>query len=421
MIKVKEKDFRRYIYLVLLTIIGIVSHDSVATLIVCALQVVIIISKAKFSFVSVFVFILNYCLIPEFIAYGGGVVPGLLGLNYIKTYYFELFYCCTALNLISGAFVFYTNFLKNEKAIYSTNYNFSTITVRVMAVVSIILTILIFPYLSFGFDTTNRFNSGIISFSGWSCIPFFLLSLGLLSKKCKKMVYGTTLFVCFWYVLHGERVDVLGLFVFFILVYFNSGEQVSKNRFKIKFKMGIIALSFFIILIFVGVARSGNEFSFIYVIQSLFAQQTACDVVNVFNAAVDSCYRNKLFKGITYLSYLINCIPMVEDKYSFERLISKAEYHSVGGGLFFAEPIANFGFAFCVFEIILYFFLINKLIKRKTQYRSLVFAELCLSIFRTAWYGLNYPIVTILYFVPFVLVFNNMTIKGANIPRIRED
>ena len=83
-------------------------------------------------------------------------------------------------------------------------------------------------------------------------------------------------------------------------------------------------------------------------------------------------------------------------------------YRSAGGGIFFAEPVANYGFIFCGFVCIIYFCLVAWLIKKHRKYECFVYIELCLSIFRSAWYGLNYPIVTILYFVPFVLVLDRI-------------
>lgn len=71
-------------------------------------------------------------------------------------------------------------------------------------------------------------------------------------------------------------------------------------------------------------------------------------------------------------------------------------------------PIANFGVGFaCVFSAF-YILLLVSVIRKRTRYRYMVYAAICITIFRSAWYGLNYPIITILYFAPALLVAYNL-------------
>ena len=46
-------------------------------------------------------------------------------------------------------------------------------------------------------------------------------------------------------------------------------------------------------------------------------------------------------------------------------------YRSAGGGIFFAEPVANYGFIFCGFVCIIYFCLVAWLIKKHRKYECL--------------------------------------------------
>lgn len=52
----------------------------------------------------------------------------------------------------------------------------------------------------------------------------------------------------------------------------------------------------------------------------------------------------------------------------------------------------------------------------------MVYAALCITIFRTAWYGLNYPIIAILYFAPAILfatrLINRKKLGGYNIDEV---
>ena len=50
--------------------------------------------------------------------------------------------------------------------------NISKNTVNIISIMAVVITIMIFPSLPH-FDMENRFNTGILPFTGWSCIPFF--------------------------------------------------------------------------------------------------------------------------------------------------------------------------------------------------------------------------------------------------------
>lgn len=403
-VRIDRKSSCLFLLLLITVLFGCVTKSAAICLGCAVIQVIMVCWKAGLSFLSAFCFIINYCLLPQYIAYTGGNVFGLLGLGYIKIYFFELCYCCYALNTVIFSFIVFTSFIRNERKVFKKNYSFSHTTVILLSIAAVLLTLLIFPDIPLGFNVENRFNRGIIPFSGWSCIPFFLLSLGLLSQKRKKIVYSATGFVCLWYMMHGERVDVIGMLFFIAMVFFHS----KKRRKQDIIGAALIGMFLVAILLAIGSWRDGERFSIRYLISSVVIQSTVCDVTNVFNASMDTFYKGNTFGGVTYLSYLINCIPKMPDNYSFQYLIGKT-YRSAGGGIFFAEPIANFGFVFTAMEIFLFAYFIYFITKKQTKYRSLIYAELCLSIFRTAWYGLNYPIVTILYFIPAVLLLNKYT------------
>ena len=141
----------------------------------------------------------------------------------------------------------------------------------------------------------------------------------------------------------------------------------------------------------------------LYSSNKLLDTSVIIDVTYVFNCAVDLAKNNNLFRGITYLSYVVNCVPLLKDPYSFQSCIHEY-YFTAGGGHFFAEPIANFGLGFaCLFSCIYIVFLVW-VVRKKSRYHYMVYAAISITIFRSAWYGLNYPITTILYFAPAVLI-----------------
>lgn len=405
-IRINIKTIILELLLIAISICALLFKNDEIVLIVTAIQVIYIIWKSKFSYLSVLCFIINICLIPEYIQYSGGNTWGLLSMGYVPIYYYELAFCCYILNIIIIIIMSHTKALENEKKFFLYQFDISSNMVTILCIMALLLTYLLMPNLSM--FSSRRF-SGYISFEGWSCIPFFFIAVSVLSKKKKQLVYPITVIVCLWYIIHGERVDVTGMIVYWMLFYFNSQKRDIKSIIK------YILLGSFLIIIMVimGAVRDGTNLTINELMYRILVQPTVCDVTNVFNCAVDIVYKHNLFHGLTYFSYLINIIPKLNDPYSFELLIRSKGYFSAGGGLFFSEAIANYGFVFCVGVVIFYLLLWSKVIKKCTKYRALVYMTLCLASFRTAWYGLNYPMVTIIYFIPFVLILNNTLKKGS--------
>lgn len=56
-----------------------------------------------------------------------------------------------------------------------------------------------------------------------------------------------------------------------------------------------------------------------------------------------------------------------------------------------------------VYCFLRFFLIIVLLMRMPCRYTYMIYATLCISVFRIAWYGLNYLQLTILYFVSFVL------------------
>ena len=187
-------------------------------------------------------------------------------------------------------------------------------------------------------------------------------------------------------------------------------------------KIGVIAGCVVVLFVAVGMLRTGaDNLQLKKVLKGALIQSTACDVSYVFNCAVDLATKGELFHGITFLSYAVNCVPFLNAPYSFGSYIQNF-YPTAGGGLFFAEPIANFGLKFAIFFSGAYILLLARLVRKTTKYRFMVYAALCITIFRTAWYGLNYPIIAILYFAPAILfatrLINRKKLGGYNIDEV---
>lgn len=369
------------------------------------LEVVLIAKKARISFFTVLSFVLSYSLLQEYSAFKGYDVYGLMNMHLVPIYFYELASLTSLFNCAIISAVYMTSAVKKEKELVTTRLSFSKNTSVIFCLFAIVISILIFPNLpSIGsvLSEEQRFYSGILPFRGWSSLPFFFLAVSLMGQKEKTsaMFKITMCFVCSWYVFHGERVDCLGfLILIFIWYYYNHAD----NR-KIFLRILLVGFTVCVLMVLVGEIRSGSELSLEKLINRVVVQSTACDTTHVFNCAVDAWKNGKGFGGYTFLSYLVNCIPLLDDPYSFQSLIRDIGYSTAGGGLLFAEGYANFGYLFSLLSAIIFLVLFTLVIKRTTRYRFLIYVELCISIFRICWYGFNYPMTTLIYFVPLVWI-----------------
>lgn len=388
------------------SVFGLIYQGVSVGLLVALFQLVFIFSCAKLSFFSFFPAIINFCLLQEYAAVKGWKVYGLLALGYVPLYFNELKICTYMINIVIIFFILFTNCLRNEETLLKIKYHINAEASLAFVVLAVVITILIFPNFPNLSNLSNagegnRFDSGIIPFAGWSIVPFFLLAASLGNAKYLKVKVASIIFVIAWYALRGERVEALGFALFIAVRYcFNS-----KNKRAI---IKVIILMIFIIPIFISIGslRIGSlDTSPRNLLQLIIIQATACDVTYVFNCAVDLFYSGIHLHGITYLSYLVNCVPLLDDPYSFSKVIQQY-YYTAGGGLFFAEPIANYGFVFTLLLIISYIVLVTYILSHKGTYTYLVYSVFMISIFRSAWYGMNYPIVTLIYFIPFAILVN---------------
>lgn len=388
------------------TLWGFVADNPLTGMLVAAAQIIFIFAHAKLSFFSIFPALLTFCLFQEYAAVSGIEVYGVLGLGVVPCYFSELKVCVYIFNLSAALLVLFTGVLGKERELLRTRFRVSDRASILFILMAVVITLLLFPNLpSFAsFSSDNRFGSGIIPFGGWSIVPFFLLSAAMGNAKNRVSGVIASVFVIVWYASHGERVETIGFAVFLAARYY----AFNRGRRGTMLKIGFVAMIIVSVFVAIGTLRSGSEVSGIgELLRSIAVQSTACDVTYVFNCAVDLYYRGIRLDGGTYLSYLVNCIPLLEDPYAFANMIEQY-YFSPGGGLFFAEPIANFGFLFTAAFSFIYLALFAAVIARGGTWSYLVYSALMICVFRSAWYGLNYPITTIVYFVPFAMIASTL-------------
>lgn len=388
--------------LLVATLWGFITDDVLVGMLVAIAQIALICAYAKLSFFSIFPALLTFCLFQEYAAVTGIEVYGALGLGTVPYYFGELKACVYALNLYAILFVLFTPVLEKERELLRTRFAVSDRASTLFILMAVAITLLIFPSLPnfSSFGTGNRFGSGILPFSGWSIVPFFLLSAAIGNARIRTSGVVASVFVIAWYAFHGERVETIGFIVLLAVKYYVSNE----DRRGATLRIVVAAVIVIPVFVAIGSLRTGSDALDIgELLRSIAIQSTACDVTYVFNCAVDLCYRGVQLGGGTYLSYLVNCIPLLEDPFSFATLITQY-YFTPGGGLFFAEAVANFGLIFSAVVSLVYLVLVAAAITRGGTWSYLVYSALMICVFRSAWYGLNYPITTIVWFVPLAMV-----------------
>lgn len=405
-------------FLLFATLLGFATDDALVGMLVATAQIACIFAYAKLSFFSVFSALLTFCLFQEYAAVSGFQVNGVLGLGVVPYYFNELKVCVYTFNLLTMLLILFTEVLEREHELLRTRFVVSDRASILFIVMAVAITLLVFPSLpSFlSFSSGNRFSSGILPFSGWSIVPFFLLSAAIGNSRNRMLGAIASIFVIAWYAFHGERVETIGFAVLLAVRYYVG----NKNRHGTGLKLAVVAAIIVPVFVAIGSLRTGSyTLSIGELLRSIAIQSTACDVTYVFNCAVDLYYRGIQLGGGTYLSYLVNCIPLLEDPYAFATVIERY-YFTPGGGLFFAEAIANFGFLFSAVCSLVYLALVAAVIARGGTWSYLVYSTLMICVFRSAWYGLNYPITTIVYFIPLVMVVSKLLGIPGTIPLSRD-
>ena len=263
----------------------------------------------------------------------------------------------------------------------------------ILIVISIILIILVFP----SFPTFRVASESVRRTQGFSSLyGLVLLSLLLSGITVDQGLHHNWLllgylFLVFWSFGHGERIEVMGFLIYYALKYFNQPIDIKNKKRVLRRRVLMISIVSGFVLIFgiwLGLVREGrvSSVNFSEILFNLLQQGTAGDVVYVFNCATDLWKNGNALHGLTYIDYLLRLIPGGADTFSAAVVIQDF-YLTMGGGLFYAEPMMNFGII-GVIIMNLEFFLVMKLILFKvTKFRAYFWIPIVIEIFRTAWYG----------------------------------
>ena len=255
-----------------------------------------------------------------------------------------------------------------------------------------------FPSLNFTFNNSSRFNS-LLPGHFWNHFSIILLLFAVGNLKNSRIIRICFCVVIAWFLLHSERVDVLGLLIFLIIRY------CSKKNYNFSFKVmsgiTIIGIFIFVVFLYIGHSRAGEQtiLSITSFWQTFMTQSTASDLGHVFNGTIEYTYNRGLLFGKTYITYLQGLIPMFDQPLRAGHLV-QLYYHTAGGELIISEPYINFGYIGILVIIPVYIWMVEKIIKKNTLYGRIVFYFLTASAVRYLWYGLTYIETGIIYLIP---------------------
>ncbi len=376
-------------------------HSSVLLGIICL--------KARYSFFSAISFILVFSLFQTLVQSLTGNARGMIynAIRRIPLYEGIHGLCTISFLLTLLFFILFTNLITNEKNIYQTEIIMTNATALIFIIVAVTIIILMFPsFPDFKLHIATRRSQGILNNYGWVLTALILAGLTVDMAWKMKYLWLSYFFIAFWIFGHAERVECLGFIIYIVLKILNKKEKVSSTtNYGEQSHQGIIngigkkiflfggLFALFALLIVLGVYRDASrtsrvDYSISNVLRNLFVQATAGDVIYVFDCAVDMWKRGNLLKGVTYLDWILNFLPGSSPQYQAARYIKKW-YFTMGGALFFTEPMMNFGIIGVLVTNIIFCLFYSFVLKKKSLFRAMVFVPMVIEIFRTAWYGRN--------------------------------
>lgn len=368
---------------------------------------------SKLSYFSIFSFLLWFGYLQEYFAsISLTLSTGRLKWDLsVPIYYHELYLCIISFYIIEILSFALTDVLKLEKKIYRIKVLDNIKIAYLYTTISFIFTVLAYPTIPTLSSLLLR-DQGFISSS--FIVPISMVLLATTIDYIEDSLFLKLMLIInlLWILLHGDRVIVFGFVIFLILKYINNF-KTSDNKTIINIKKTFVVLSIIILITFLGIriqySRIGTliNFSNYKLIKNIIIQGTAADVTHGFNCATDMWKNGNKLGGYTYLYYLSNLLPKANIEYN-PAYILMVRYNTLGGGLFFTEPMMNGGIMACYLYSLVFICILVGLFSKSSQYRGFLIIPFFILIFRFAWYASLAGLVKMfLYYIPFLYFVTN--------------
>lgn len=407
--RINSKNLIRISLYTILTVLIGVSHINHLELILITLGLISIFNIARFSYFTIFSFVLWFSFLQEYIATINPLLAAgrlMAGLG-VPIYDAELFICVMFFYIAELIVFSSTNVVKGEKELYKRKIVLKRNTAYLFGLIAYILVLLAYPSMPKLGATLGR-DQGFISSS--LIVPLALLLLAVLFDNLKHSVLlkGVTVLTLIWILFHGDRVMVMGYLVYVLLKYMNDGGFNFNTLKSIIFnKRTLIVLIGVIVVVAVAIriqtTREGAAYSLTFneFLMSMIKQGTAGDVVFSFNCSVDMWKHGNGMGIYPYLYYVSNLLPGADQSY-YTAVILLENYNTMGGGLFFTEPMISGGMILTFIHSAIFIMLVTWAFDKNTKYHSFLIIPFCLLIFRFEWYATCAGLVKmLLYYVPF--------------------
>ncbi len=400
--KLKKENLFLILLILILVLIYICTEMNpniifMANILVC----IIICTKAKFSLFSIKSILINYVLIAVAFQYNTGESYGLLELGLFQLRYEQMCMISLIYNIILLFYIVNSKTLEREEEILKYHLEETNIFSVVCAILAIIFSIIAFPTLNFNLSSETRFQA-LLPGNAWNHMAIISLIFAIPKFKQSIIVKVSYLFCILWFLLHGERVDMIGLMLATIIMLIVNGKDTAEKILSFKnIKYYIVAFIIVVILVYIGEYRNGNtEIGLSEIYKKILVQNTAADVGYVYNSSILYVEDNGFLYGKSYLLYLLKLIPFISVAEYDVVAILQNMYYTAGGILILSEPYMNFGIIGVIVFALLEFGIINIIVKRKKDYNFFLYLFLLATQFRVTWYGIVYIEKGIVYIIP---------------------
>lgn len=323
----------------------------------------------KSLLLRIIIFILWYPLFVLTLFKYGIPMGGILGLN-MDTFSSEVVNYALYSYMI-GLLLFEIIIYPCRKKIY----NFATIKIDkyTQFFIFLLMCISCIPILNIHVEGENFKSS-----------TFYLtFSTLLLSSRSGWLLKYGMIFVAFFLILKGERVDSI-LIIVLLLLFKGTSFKVEKYN---PFYLIIGGSVFFILLVSVGYTRAGSTFNGNLLLYAIYSQQTITDVVYVYLTGVNYIFEHSLYPQTAY-NIIEGFLPGgVTSPHNYSKMLREYMYNP-GGGLYFTEGMLIIGKLGVILYLSIYGLIIKYLFQNPKGIKRVLFILLVVMQCRIVWYGI---------------------------------
>jgi hypothetical protein len=359
------------------------------------------------SLITLLLLCLNVLILPIMIQYITGQSYGILGFDIVPLYINKILTYVLIYNIFIFLFGIFLDFNNRERKTLSLPYlTDSLLSIQMRNIVAVVFSIVAFPRGFGQVAADQRFNM-LLPGKAWNQLAIVALIFNLPYLKKFNSVRIAYLFTIFWFLSHGERADIAGLFAGLIF-YWLMKQPKRLAVGQLLRKAGMILVAFVAIagLGYVGYVRINHSWpSMSTLFSGLLTTATLSDVGYLYNVAIDYSSYVGLTHGEIFRANIMSAFPFYHSNSDFSSFIDSA-YPNPGGEPLLAEPIMDFGLVGLLIIPLYDLLCLQSPLMFKSSFFKYEYLLLLCSMPRLVWYGRSYVYSSVLYFVPFIYLIS---------------